>query len=74
MKTCSKCGIDKERSAFAETKRDGVNAACIECERARKRKYWNENSRILLWKQRKYQEQNQSYFVEYNRRTRERQR
>lgn len=55
MKTCKRCGIEKDVSAFHKNKRspDGLEHRCKEC---RKKQYHNERDLILVKRKNHYEE------------------
>ena len=60
LKRCSKCKDWKPVGQYYKEKPkwDGLKSACKECEYARKRKYYAQNSEKILAKARRYQEEN----------------
>lgn len=52
MKVCSKCRIEKSKSAFGRNKnyKDGLRYKCRECRRVSSKKYYGENIETIMGK------------------------
>ena len=60
MKTCTKCGIEKELCEFHKHKfqKDGHNTICKNCRKPISKNYHSENREIIIKKQREYYRNN----------------
>jgi hypothetical protein len=67
-RTCRLCSVEKIITEFGKhgTYKDGIDTACKECVRARKRKVWADNSERYRAYGRKYKADNKELIVERN--------
>ena len=72
-KTCTKCGETKSLDDFHrdKTKAGGRKSNCKECERERKRRFYEENREKVLERKRRFYEENREKVLERDRRYRE---
>ena len=72
-KTCTKCGETKPLDDFHrdKTKAGGRKSNCKECERERKRRFYEENREKVLERKRRFYEENREKVLERDRRYRE---
>jgi len=70
MKICSKCNIEKDLKFFykSKDKKDGYRSSCKDCDFLTKNKYYNDNKKILLEKQKEYSIKNKDRISEYRKR------
>lgn len=68
MKTCKKCGVEKEIDCFPVRKSgsiDGYRGVCKECKNKDRRKYYTENKTAILESNKKSYFKNHEYYLEY---------
>ena len=66
MKTCSKCGIEKDYIDFPKNKlnKDGYNGYCFICKHESQKKYSIKNHDILIEKKRTYYKENRDHVLQ----------
>lgn len=59
MKICSKCGMEKDESAFRKSRygKEGLRAGCKDCEKLSYKEYYKRNKEKLSKKNKKYREE-----------------
>jgi Fe2+ transport system protein B len=71
MKNCTKCKINKPYTEFYwEKKRQRYKTTCIQCEKEKARKKYQENPEIIKLKNKQWIENNKEKFKQYNKNNR----
>lgn len=66
MKICRKCLIEKDISLFSKDlqNKDGYKHSCKECCKLQDKKYYTNNSQVILEKQKEYRKLNRSRYTD----------